>query len=262
MKRRVAILMYHAVTREPHREFRKYEVTPEAFAAQMRWLGRTGYQPVSLDTWLDGRGHPGPRRPRPVVITFDDGFRDCVDHALPVLEAEGFTATFYLVAGLMGGTSRWLRPLRGIEVPLIDWATAGRLVAAGFECGSHTLTHPNLVHLPAAACRSELRESRRLLEDNLGREVRHLAYPFGLFDGTVRAIAAEAGYRSACSTRIGLAGPDDDPLALVRVPVSGRDSLLDFACRLRMAHTPWEALGVRARNAWRGLRRVGRRQTP
>ena len=77
--------------------------------------------------------------------------------------------------------------------------------------------------------------SREILEDALGHAIRDLAYPFGAFDASVRQAALETGYRSACSVVPRLARLADDALALPRVPVSGRDTLLDFACRLRTA---------------------------
>src|SRR5262249_36005587 len=88
----------------------------------------------------------------------------------------------------------------------------------------------------------ELSTSRQRLEDRLGHGGAHLAYPFGAFDERVRAMAADAGYRSACSTRRGLSAADDDALALHRVTVYGHDSLLDFACRLRTADGARELL--------------------
>jgi peptidoglycan/xylan/chitin deacetylase (PgdA/CDA1 family) len=233
----IPILMYHQVTPHPLPAFRKYAVTPKAFAAQMNWLARVGYVPVNLDVLLDYRNDRGTLPSRPVIITFDDGFQDCVEHAVPVLQAHGFTAIFYLVVGLMGKTSQWLLAERGIELPLMDWTAAQQLIAAGFQCGSHCMTHLRLADLSSAACREELLRSRLLLEDKLAHEVKHLAYPFGSFNERVRAIVAETGYRSACSVRIGLSTEGDDPLALHRVPVSGQDSLLDFIYRLRTARS-------------------------
>jgi peptidoglycan/xylan/chitin deacetylase (PgdA/CDA1 family) len=249
--------MYHQVSPRRVPGFRKYVVTPKAFAAQMTWLALAGYVPITLDALLDHRSGRGSLPVRPVIITFDDGFQDCVDYAVPILQARGFTAIFYLVAGLMGKTSRWLVRERGVEFPLIDWATARHVEAAGLQCGAHSMSHPRLVELSAAACCTELQESRYLLEEQLGHAVRHLAYPFGSFNTAVRAIAAETGYASACSVRIGLSTPDDDPLALHRVPVTGHDALLDFICRLRKARTPGELLQGKIHGARSRMRKKG-----
>lgn len=246
--------MYHQVTPQRCPTLMKYAVTPQAFADQMEWLAAAAYTPISLDALLDHRRGQGAVPSQPVIITFDDGFQDCIDYAVPILQAHGFTAIFYLVAGLMGKTSRWLMVEQGTAFPLLGWTAARGLETAGFYCGAHTMTHPHLADLSPAACREELQTSRRLLEDHLGHEVRHLAYPFGSFNDQVRAAAAEAGYRSACSVRPGLSTLDDDPLALHRVHVSGHDSLLDFMCRLKTTHSLGELLRGRAhaaRRLWR-----------
>jgi peptidoglycan/xylan/chitin deacetylase (PgdA/CDA1 family) len=239
--------MYHQVTPRPLPAFRKYAVTTKAFAAQMQWLAWAGYVPVSLDDLLNARSDRTRLPSRPVIITFDDGLEDCVKYAVPILQAQGFTAIFYLVAGLMGETSRWLRLERGIEFPLMDWTAARQLLAAGFQCGSHSMSHPRLANLSAAACREELVRSRQMLEDNLGQEIKHLAYPYGSFTEQVQVAVAETGYRSACSVRIGLSPCDDDPMALHRVPVNGRDSLFDFICRLHTARSFGEFMATKAR---------------
>lgn len=234
--------MYHQITPRPHPAFRKYTVTPQAFAAHMKWLALANYVPITLDALLQHRLCYTSLPSRPVIITFDDGFYDCVHYAVPILQAHSFTAIFYLVAGLVGQSSRWIVAERGFELPLMGWAAARQLEAEGFHCGSHSMSHPRLAEQSAAACRNELLYSRQLLEDQLGHEVVHLAYPFGSYNESVRAIAADAGYRSACSVRIGLSTLNDDLLALHRVPVTGQDSLFDFICRLHTAFTPGELL--------------------
>jgi peptidoglycan/xylan/chitin deacetylase (PgdA/CDA1 family) len=242
--------MYHEVARRAPAGFEKFVVSPVAFARQMRWLAWRGYTAIGLDLLLDAREGRAALPVRPVVVTFDDGFQECVDHAAPVLKAYGFRAIFYLVTGFMGATSRWLRPILGFELPIMSWSSARALLDAGFDCGAHTVSHPHLTLLSTDACRGELAASRAELEAELGRAVRHLAYPFGSYDAAVRACAEEAGYRSACSVRIGLSAVGDDRLALHRVPVSGTDSFADFVWRLRTAHTVAESV----RSGWRRLR--------
>jgi peptidoglycan/xylan/chitin deacetylase (PgdA/CDA1 family) len=233
----IPVLMYHEVSPQPQPAFRRYTVTPREFARQMRWLSAFGYHPIDMSTLVLARQGQGSLPRRPIIITFDDGLQGSVDYAVPVLQRHEFTAVFYLVAGLMGETSRWLRAELGIELPLMSWDTARGLAANGFECGGHTLTHPRLAELAPARRRTELLDSRARLEQELGRPIVHLAYPFGSFDAHVRQAAADAGYVSACSTQQGLSGPNDDLLALHRVPVYGHETLVDFACRLRTARS-------------------------
>ena len=253
--RSVPILMYHQIARRSPAGFEKFVVSPAAFARQMQWLAWRGHATIGLDLLLDAREGRAALPPRPILVTFDDGFQECVDHAVPVLRAHGFSAIFYLVTGCMGATSRWLRPVLGFELPIMSWSSARALLDAGFDCGAHTVSHPHLTSLSADASRQELADARAALEAELGRPVRHLAYPFGSYDAGVRAGAQEVGYRSACSVRIGLSGAADDRLALHRVPVSGTESFADFVWRLRTAHTVAESV----RSAWRRLRPGARR---
>lgn len=229
--------MYHQVSPHVFPTFRKYTVTPSSFARQMGWLASAGYMAISLDMLFDARAGQTTLPAKPVIITFDDGFQGCVDYAIPILLQHHFTAIFYLVAGLMGKPSVWLEAERGITMPLMDLPTAREIANQGFVCGAHTMTHPRLAQLDADVCQNELHESRQYLQDELGQPVKHLAYPFGSFNASVRACAAELGYRSACSTMIGRSPCNDDPFALHRVPVCGQDTLLDFICRLRTART-------------------------
>jgi peptidoglycan/xylan/chitin deacetylase (PgdA/CDA1 family) len=247
----IPILGYHQVSPRPDPRFRRYTVTVRDFTRQMRWLAAFGYQAIDMDALVRARSGQGSLPKRPVLITFDDGFQGCADHALPVLRAHNFTAVFYLVAGLMGETSRWMLPEVGVELSLMSWETARVLIAEGFQCGAHTVTHPRLAGLDPARCRAELVDARRRLEGELGRPAVHLAYPFGSYDACVQAIVAEAGYVTACSTRAGLSGADDDLLALHRVTIYGHDSLFDFACRLRTGTAMRERLG----QAFGGVRR-------
>ena len=234
---RVPILMYHQVSDAPHTRFMKYTVTGRAFAAQMKWLAANDYSTIDLPTLLARRRGGAPIPERAVVITFDDGFRECANVAAPAMEAHGFSATFFLVAGLMGDSSRWLVTERGIEFPIMSWDDARRLERAGHRCESHSVMHPRLAELSPEACRDELSRARAVLEDELRHPVRHLAYPFGSENQQVRDVAAECGYDTACTVTIGISAAGDDVYALPRVPVLGTDSLLDFASRIRTAYT-------------------------
>lgn len=232
----IPILMYHEVTPRPRDAFRKYCVTPTELSRQLGWLRREGYSTIDLDAvyaaWRGEYVLPD----RAVAITFDDGFHDCLEHAVPALATHNFTATFYIVAGLVGGTSRWLPAERGFELPMADWPVLRAAEGAGMRCESHSVSHPRLAMLSPDACRDELARSRAALENGLGRSVRHLAYPFGSFSTQARDIAAEVGYVTACTVQEGIASSADDPLALPRIPVIGGEGMRQFVSRLRTGH--------------------------
>jgi len=231
----VPILMYHHVSPQRPLGFAKYTVHPDALRAQLRLLARFGYRTIELEAVVAAREGGPALPPKPIVLTFDDGFAEAIDLAAPILLEAGSRATFFLVAGLLGRQSDWLERERGIKLPLVDAAGARALVANGFQIGSHTLMHPHLPQLGPDEIERELAESRRRLEAVLGIPVRHLAYPHGEHDATVRRVARQSGYASACTTDRGFVGRASELYALPRIIIDGRDRLIDFACRLRTA---------------------------
>jgi peptidoglycan/xylan/chitin deacetylase (PgdA/CDA1 family) len=250
----VTVLYYHRVGPPRAGLPRKGFVTPDAFQAQMRWIRRSGWTVLSLDDYAEALAG-GKRTPRRgVVVTFDDGYADCLTYARPVLEAFGFSATFFVVAGAVGGTDRW-NPTHGTHPErLAGWDDLRILHRAGFAVGSHTVRHRRLAELPVEEAREEVTASRVRLEEGLGAPVRHLAYPQGSWSAAVAAAVREAGYASACATRRGAVRDGrPDRFAIPRVPVSARDSVAAFAGKLVKG-----ALGV---YHWRARRRDGRAST-
>jgi peptidoglycan/xylan/chitin deacetylase (PgdA/CDA1 family) len=232
---RVPILMYHEVTPTPVERYRKYTVTPAELAAQLAWLRSRRYTAVDLDAvraaFLGERALPV----RPIVITFDDGSRDCLEHAVPALLAHGFTATFFIVGGLVGSTTRWLPAEVGFEIPTADWPTLRAAEREGMRCEAHSVSHPRLARVDDDQARDELVRGRAVLEQGLGHAVRHLAYPFGSHSPRTRELAREAGYLTACTTHEALASRGDDLLALPRVPILGTEGMREYRHRVRSA---------------------------
>ena len=221
----VLVLMYHKVARAPlTTNLPSLYVTPREFDRQMGELLGAGFTnvPFAGVTAAAEAGQTG------FCVTFDDGFRNASDHALPVLRARGLRATMFLVADRIGGTDEWDRAIGEPPLPLMDDAEVRDWLAAGQDIGAHTLTHPHLTQLPPDRRRAEIFDAKRKLEDRFGVPVRHFCYPYGDQDERVRALVAEAGYGAACTVEHGVNGPGDvPPFALRRVLArnAGRDPL-------------------------------------
>jgi peptidoglycan/xylan/chitin deacetylase (PgdA/CDA1 family) len=259
---RIPILMYHHVGPVPPVGLEQYSVTPARFERQLELLRRLGYRVISLGEvlgrWM-ARSAPVPERS--VVLTFDDGYRDCVDHAVPILTARGLSATFFLVTGDMGRPGRWLSR-ESSPLYLMGWDSAHDLLQSGFSVGSHTVTHASLLELSPSRVDQELRRSKEDLEDKLGVLVEDFSYPFGIATSEIINATQAAGYRSAVTTAVALADRSMGRFFLPRVPVQGGDRMWDFAFRLRWAHRPLDHLlaspASRAVRYARRLRRPGR----
>jgi peptidoglycan/xylan/chitin deacetylase (PgdA/CDA1 family) len=204
---RVPILMYHVIADPPPgAAWPALYVRPAELSAQMDWLARHSYQAVTLSAvWNNWRR--GSRLPkRPVVITFDDGYRSVRSAALPILRRHGWPAVLNLKLG-------------NLEPGSFTDVDVRALIAAGWEIGAHTFTHPDLRGLDAAALRREVGGSRAEIQRRFGVRVRFFCYPAGRYDARVIAAVRRAGFVGATTTSEGLATVDR-PFELKRIRVS------------------------------------------
>ncbi|MET8628415.1 polysaccharide deacetylase family protein [Kitasatospora sp. NPDC004669] len=215
------ILMYHSVAVEEEDPY-QLTVSPERFAEQIAWLHRRGRRGVSVRELMRARARG--RDDKLVGLTFDDGYADFARHAVPILQAYGFTATTYVVADLLGQDNGW--DTEGPRKQLLTVEEVTGLAAAGWEIGSHGLGHQALPGLPADALASQTRESRRLLEEVVDGPVTGFCYPYGAVDLPATLAVRDAGYDYACAIAH---SPLTGPFALPRCYVGVRDG----AWRLR-----------------------------
>jgi len=232
----VPILMYHQVApAHPAGVKPSLLVTPEAFAAQMRWLHRLGWRTLRLDDLLTLLETTAIIPRRRFILTFDDAFLGVAQHAVPVLNNLGFTATIFVPTGLVG-THQALDG--GPDHPakaLMGWDHLRALLAAGFDIGAHTRSHPHLPRLTDGEVRAEVAGSRADIEEALGVRPSTFAYPYGHWRPEVAAVVRESGFRGACTTRFGRTDVSSAPFILPRISVGSDLDLMHFAYRLAFA---------------------------
>jgi peptidoglycan/xylan/chitin deacetylase (PgdA/CDA1 family) len=219
-KRPVPILEYHVVGTPPAgAPFPELYVRRSEFAAQLAWLTRHGYQAVSLsrvyEYWTRGYALP----PRPVVLSFDDGYPQDFTNVRPLLLRHHWPAVLNLaVQNVLD---------RKLTVPQLR-----TLVRDGWEFAAHTLTHPDLTTLDAAELRRQVAGSRRWIRRRLHVPVEFFCYPSGRYDRAVLNAVRAAGFKGATTEVQGFASPRDGFLTLERVRVNLSDSLATFAAKL------------------------------
>lgn len=248
------ILMYHSISDRAAPRFRRFAVPPALFADHMAYLLRHGYTPLTVTQAILARGASMPAKP--LAITFDDGFADFHSAALPILARYSFPATLYVATGYINDTSRWLWREGEAKRPMLTWEQLADISARGIECGSHSQFHPPLDTLPAEKARQEIVESKRCLEDRLGKPVLSFAYPFGFHNALVRRLVREAGYTSACVVGYGMSTASSDPFALARLMIGADTSVEALAALVTGSRAQAPALAyLRARSAaWRCVR--------
>ncbi|MBG7702277.1 polysaccharide deacetylase family protein [Streptomyces flaveolus] len=220
------IAMYHSVgdcSDDPYH----ITVSPDRLERQLRWLRRRGLRGVSVAELLAARARGEGRGL--VALTFDDGYADFLDNALPLLDGWGCTATLFVLPGRLGGDNAW-DPL-GPRKPLLTADGIRRAAAAGVEIGSHGLTHVDLTRADDIVLKAETAESRAALEELTGTPVTGFCYPYGTVDRRAVEAVREAGYTYACAIDPGeLTGP----YVLPRVYIGQDDTAVRLFLKYRL----------------------------
>ena len=236
MSHAIPILMYHQIDASPARgtPLRGLTVTPERFARQMALLRWFGYRGVSMDAltpYLSGEATG-----KVVGITFDDGYCNNLEHALPVLLRHGFTATCYAVSSPHERRNAWDEHIGVPQKPLFSPADMREWVKAGMDLGCHTRHHADLTQLSDEIAQEEIVGGRHELEDITGQAVRHFCYPYGHYTERDRQMVMDAGYTSATTTQRGCFHAGDDLFALRRVLIAHSNSLFLFGAKTMSAY--------------------------
>jgi peptidoglycan/xylan/chitin deacetylase (PgdA/CDA1 family) len=221
----VPILMYHrinVVTPATPPQSRALTVDPAEFARQMSWLKRAGYRTIGQRELYEALTCGRRLGPKPIMITFDDGYRDTFFKASPVLARLGMRATAYVVSGRISGP----------DPSFLTWPLLHALERRGIEIASHTVAHRDLRTLSDRDLLEDLTTSRRTLERELGHPVPWLAYPFGAYDDRVESVARRAGYLLAVTTEAGVMQSARRPLALHRLRVLDTTGVRGLAAML------------------------------
>lgn len=243
-------LCYHAVSdswADP------LAVRPVDFERQLRMLLRCGFRPGDAQDVVRADG-------RVLHVTFDDAYRSVATNAVPILErlripSTIFACTHFASAGSALDVPELADQLAANrrEMETLDWDRLRELSEGGVEVGSHTVSHPHLTQLTDAELEAQLVDSRRAMEDQLGRRCRFLAYPFGQDDPRVHRAAAAAGYEAAFTLAGAPHADRRNPWALPRVDLYRNDGVLRSALKVSPIRPLLAPLLRRRRSAARAI---------
>jgi peptidoglycan/xylan/chitin deacetylase (PgdA/CDA1 family) len=196
-------------------------VLPAQFDAQLRYLRAAGYHATTASQLIQHLRTGSSLPPRPVVLTFDDGYQDMFRGVYEPLLRAHLRGTFFIIPSFVG-TPRYL-----------TWRQVQIMAAHGMDIEAHTMTHPDLTRIGPRSVRWQLTQSRRELESRLHRAIRLMAYPYGAYSPQVATAAARAGYEAAFTTQEGWVASSARLLTEPRVYVDIDDTMPIFAGRLR-----------------------------
>lgn len=183
-------------------------VLPKDFEAQMEYLQKNNYHTITPDELYESLAGTGSLPENPVLITFDDGYLDNYKNAYPILKKYGFKATIFVVTSFMGTQKNYL-----------NWEQARELELNGISIESHTVSHKSMTELNDDQLRAELVDSKKSIEDHLGKRVDYIAYPTGTYNLHIAELVREAGYKAAFTIKYGNVDKASNLYALERVPV-------------------------------------------
>jgi peptidoglycan/xylan/chitin deacetylase (PgdA/CDA1 family)/GT2 family glycosyltransferase len=231
LTRGTVILMYHAIG-EPGEGPSRFVMPAGRFRRQLAWLRLRRHPVLTLDEYVDYRERNRLPPARSVAITFDDGYVDNAELALPMLRRRDMPATFFVVTGAAGKVNWWDEGGELLGRRLLSSAGVRALHEAGMTIGAHTVSHPQLTELDSDAAEREIVESRAQLARELGSPVRHFAYPHGKSSPELVQRVRRAGFATACGVKPGANGVAVPTHDLRRMEVRGTRSLPRFAIDL------------------------------
>jgi peptidoglycan/xylan/chitin deacetylase (PgdA/CDA1 family) len=209
-------------------------VKPDELDRQISWLLARGYMPATFHQAVTK-----PPAAKTFAVTFDDGWVSVLQHGFPVLSALGVPATVFVSTTFVDTADKplvgpdlieWQNGPHHHELYPLSWADLLELSEAGWEVGSHTMTHPWLTQVDDARLKHELRGSKERCEEALGLPCHTIAYPKGDYDARVEQATAEAGYEAAAILPHRFNKPR--PLAWPRISIQRGDSELVFRAKV------------------------------
>jgi len=244
----IPVLLYHSVNDHAEPRDRPWTVSPRAFASHLDAITESRRTPLLITELAEVLRGERPLPPRPLAITFDDGFADTYE-AVAAVSARGLSATVYVTSGEVGTATRL--DARGV-------VELARMPSV--EIGAHAVRHRHLDELDPSTADSEVRHSKAQLEDMIGARVESFAYPHGAYDRSVRAAVMSAGYSSAAAVKNALSHERDDSFAIARWTVTAGTDARRVARVLEGdgVACAWSGDRLRTR-AYRAVRRGRRR---
>lgn len=231
------VLMYHKIGTPPkNSKFKKLWVMRKKFDRQLDYLIKNEFTPVFFSDLQNYYGENKNFPPKPVLITFDDGYKDNYKIAFPLLKEKNIKANIFLTYESIGKYNHWHDPVQEPWQPMLDWDEIFRMQKSGLiEFGAHTLNHKNLTRLDLDRARFEIEECKYRLEKKLGRIVCAFAYPYGAgaYDPAIRKIVFDAGFSMDFGIKQGITPFErgiKEPFK--RLLIRGDDNILDFHLNL------------------------------
>jgi len=231
--RDVPVLMYHRIADDGPEALAPYRVSPAQFERQLAWLSRNGWHGMDLAAYCRHRfsGSFGELPGKPVILTFDDAYRDFYHSAFPLLHRYGFSATVFVPVDFVGDCAQWDAQY-GPPAEIMGWEEMAHLRRHGIAFGSHSCAHQRASEMGPEALLADAVRSKAVIEEKLGGPVTGFCYPYASADPHSREVIRQAGYDWAVCGRGGNPPDLENPYYIPRIEVIGGEPMEHFIARL------------------------------
>ncbi|SFQ60577.1 polysaccharide deacetylase family protein [Hymenobacter arizonensis] len=225
----IPVLMYHKIPDAPLATKHQIYVTKENFEKHLAYFKKQKLSPITFADYLkfaSGELSLDSFPARPIILTFDDGYADNYTNLLPLMQQYGYRGVMYLLGDFDIRYNKWdveIDPTEPLS-KIMDLAQKRAFVAAGWEIGAHTMSHPRLTTLPLPEATNEIQRSKSELEAALQTEIVSFAYPFGDINDAVKNAVREAGFALGVSTDTGGMHIEDDRMQVFRINMFPNES--------------------------------------
>jgi peptidoglycan/xylan/chitin deacetylase (PgdA/CDA1 family) len=222
----VPILMYHYLSEpSPYADRIRLDlsITPALFETHLAYLREAGYETISMQQFYHAMTMQLDLPAKPVILTFDDGYRDAYENAFPLLKKYNYQATFFV----------FTQPIDTYNVDFLTWEMIIEMHQAGMEFGSHSYTHPDMRNRDDDFLVYQILGSKEAIEARIGEPVRFFCYPSGRYDQQVIRVLESAGFWGAVTTQWGSVYSFNNRFEMHRIRVSGGDTADTLAAVLR-----------------------------
>lgn len=247
---KIKVLMYHRVlAEEPEKESRWHYVTVSEFRKQMKMIDQFGYTPITFSDYqlfIEGKlTLPS----KPIIITFDDGYLDTLENAIPVLLELNMRAVIFVMGDRTLKSARWDEVDNSESCPLMTDDQVRTAQKMGFEIGAHSLDHFPLTDLPEKEIQYEVKRSKEAIESVLEKPIQTFSYPYGSVDERVKRIVSDSGFLFACGVYSGSAKFSQTMMDFRRLAINQYTSKAKFLFTLLLPYQYIEWLYFRLKNS-------------
>ncbi len=250
----IKVLMYHKIVKDENLSRRHWTyVYSGHLYRQLNLLDKWGFTPITFNDFLLYKKGQTNLPKKPVIITFDDGYENIYEIAFPMLKEFGWNAVVFVLGDRFISNNNWDENTGMPLSALLNKREIIEMYNAGFEIGSHSMTHADLLSIALKQAWNEINSSKEVLQDLIADEIKSFCYPYGRTNKRIKEFVKAAGYKAACGVFTGPPRFWEDKYDIRRITISNTTNSFSFGLMMLAPYEYYNWLGSKARKEISGL---------